>query len=624
MDLLERLVDLAPGEEGKSVEDVLKDLERVEREMGKTLPKLPIPSGKKEGSKKVSNVPRASVVFGLQAPKGRFEKAKEDKSKKSVLRPSPMARRISTHEMDREQVNRSHDEGDVAVGGPISSSEQHPSGLDALERRLLLEVGTRKPDAPDRPTIFELGIAMPIPAVPRSNSAFIHPETGDSEISSLALTSNDLTSNDSTDIYLPKAGKRLTPTSTPIYGPPVLRMDGEENKMERSAGTATADKAQPLAARKDLLKEEKNKEQEAIKLRKAAKGRVADWLGGVAIRPSPDEADHGPNSRSLRGTGGTEKMSPFGGSSSDKISANVPIPSLPATLIHKSDDVPANTKKPRVVSVPPLMASPSAGPKSLLEPHKQNVLHGRPLSNPAATSALSAASASASPKVPSPVSSRHRKPVPPLDESIPEESQSVSTPAPEPEKAAGHSAKLPLLQGIPETKYDVRSARGGKGGITTSVAALWTSLAQEGGKDNQAKHPTKPVTRKAVTHPAFLDVGKTKPSTAFTGAPPGATSDNTPRTEPSTKQPPQPRNVVKSASVPAIVVPSHARPYLSSTASLAHPIETLFSKAKPPMLSSTLSSSDTSYKVPPVIPRDIAFGQTRLKDLIKKYQQSTS
>lgn len=609
VDLLERMVDLSPEEEAKSVEDVLKDLERAEKgkEVDKTLPKPPVPSGKAKALEKAPNVPQASEVFGLQAPKGSFEKGKEEKPKKSVLRPSPMARKISSHEMNREQASGSHDGGGASLGA-LTSPEQLFSGLDALEKRLLLEVGTRKPDAPDRPTVFELGFVAPTSAVPRLNSASTHPEIGESEISSLALASND-----SANIYPHKTSQGVSSTYEPVHVP---RMGGEEKvKVDGAAQAVAVDKNRSPMTPKERLREEKNKEQEAIKLRKAAKGRVANWLGGVAVRPGPDdEADHRRNSRAIGGSSGTEQNAPVRGSSSDKISTNSPT-SLPRTPLLKPFDTLIDTKKPGALTdnVPPLLAgpsSPSAGLNSLPKLHKPDALQSRPLSKPAVVT--SATSASVPPKVSPPL----RKPVPPLEEGT----QSVS---PKSEEVNGHSAAFPSPLGVPETKYDVRSARGGKGGITTSVAALWTSLAQEE-KDHPPKRSTKPVTRKAVTYPAFLDVGKSKAPPAFTEASSTTTSDGTPTPLSPTPQLPQPPNFAKSASVPAAVVHSHARPHLSSTASLARPPETSFPRAKPPLLSSTLSESisvNIPKKVSPAFPRDMAFGQARLKDLIKKYQQ---
>ncbi|KAG5341958.1 hypothetical protein C0989_006470 [Termitomyces sp. Mn162] len=96
----------------------------------------------------------------------------------------------------------------------------------------------------------------------------------------------------------------------------------------------------------------------------------------------------------------------------------------------------------------------------------------------------------------------------------------------------------------------------------------------------------------------------------------------------------RPQSIIKSTSVPAIISSSHARPTLSSTASLAHPasatpqthtgkLSSTFSESRPDFgrrspgqapAKSTMSSSRTGSV------GEMAFGQARLRDLIKKYQ----
>lgn len=639
VDLLERMVDPAPGEEGKSVKDVLDDLEKAEKEIETHMPSptASAPSGKPEALRKVSGVPKASEVFGFQ-PVDQKSGENVERPVKSVLRPSPMARRISTNDKDRQLI-RGQDRKGSRDGALRPKPEQHSNGLDALERRLLLEVGTRKPGAPERPTVFGLGLNA-TPTVPRSIDASTPAQARDSEISSLALASNG-----STDLPPYPAshatGATITPASDHI--PAVSHVNSRERTGTKDSERKAANDRSPVT-RKEHPSEERAKEQEVIKLRKAAKGRVANWLGGVATRPSPDEEAvviH--DSRPLRRLSGPENASE--GPLMGKRLETRPVTSLSSPApIPKPDHSPSSVKASRTLSVPNLRngsTSPSPGLTSPLTLDKSDALRGRPLSKPVVeTSALSHAP-STLPKTPSPAS--RRKPVPPLDETaldgkiskpspahpVPPLDEtavnggiSMPTPAPELERVARQLTKSPLLQSIPETKYDVRSARGGRGGITTSVAALWTSLAQEGEKGNQPKRPPKPVS----TRPTSLDVGRSKASPTVNPTPHSTRHDEA-ILPASTTQPPQPRNMVKSASVPATVVPSHAKPYLSSTASLARPPTVPLSRAKPPTLSSTLSectSEDSTNKVPPVSPRDTAFGQARLKELIKKYQQSTS
>jgi hypothetical protein len=88
--------------------------------------------------------------------------------------------------------------------------------------------------------------------------------------------------------------------------------------------------------------------------------------------------------------------------------------------------------------------------------------------------------------------------------------------------------------------------------------------------------------------------------------------------------------LIKSQSVPAAVSSSHATPMLSSTASLARSGPLPDRRKAPIKLPPTISESqpEISQSTPRVAavgsPQpskgDLAFGQARLRDLIKKYQ----
>ncbi|TFK21478.1 hypothetical protein FA15DRAFT_623931 [Coprinopsis marcescibilis] len=109
--------------------------------------------------------------------------------------------------------------------------------------------------------------------------------------------------------------------------------------------------------------------------------------------------------------------------------------------------------------------------------------------------------------------------------------------------------------------------------------------------------------------------------------------------------------IIKSTSVPAVISSSHAVPVLSSTASLARPAvatprvtanvvsktsDFVVPKSDRPSTDRRLgispslapiASSNASSSVPPSTkspPPDLAFGQARLRDLIKKYQSQTT
>jgi hypothetical protein len=164
----------------------------------------------------------------------------------------------------------------------------------------------------------------------------------------------------------------------------------------------------------------------------------------------------------------------------------------------------------------------------------------------------------------------------------------------------------------PEVKYDIRSARGGKGGRVTEVASLWAAKAdatQTQVKQNGASQPVK----KPVNHGGKLPI-KSPLSTSQMHGPADTSREG--RGKPT-----------KATTVPAVISSSHAVPMLSSTASLARASpnpRTPASRPLPPMISETISDLKSVVKTP--IPRvtrtpgDLGFGQARLRDLIKKYQ----
>ncbi|GLB44769.1 hypothetical protein LshimejAT787_1801060 [Lyophyllum shimeji] len=97
----------------------------------------------------------------------------------------------------------------------------------------------------------------------------------------------------------------------------------------------------------------------------------------------------------------------------------------------------------------------------------------------------------------------------------------------------------------------------------------------------------------------------------------------------------RPRPMIKSSSVAAVISSSHATPMLSSTASLARPsphkggspaikVPPTIGEAKSDSATRvatqfTPKASGSSAKAVPV-GGEMAFGQARLRDLIKKYQ----
>jgi hypothetical protein len=207
----------------------------------------------------------------------------------------------------------------------------------------------------------------------------------------------------------------------------------------------------------------------------------------------------------------------------------------------------------------------------------------------------------------------------------------------------------------PDVKYDIRSARGGRGGQVTAVASLWASGAPLVDAKKPAKSDKTSDDRPAVKHlrsiaespsKSFAGVDENKPTTQRPfdrqhlrpiAESPVSSSIPTPPPDPSSDldnnhKARRVAPMIKSASVPAILSSSHAKPTLSSTASLARPTRPPGNHIPPAKLQDTTVSEARSQphtpnspalsKPPP--PGDLAFGQARLRDLIRKYQGQAS
>ena len=205
----------------------------------------------------------------------------------------------------------------------------------------------------------------------------------------------------------------------------------------------------------------------------------------------------------------------------------------------------------------------------------------------------------------------------------------------------------------PEVQYDVRSARGGRGGQVTAIAAFWAAAAKEASKGGPSRPAIdtsvdvtsgkqaapivapKPVIAQRINEPLITErpaprslkpIPSAKSLDANKASLPVAVFDSSPkllglagRTKPATK----------SSSVPAVVSSSLATPMLSSTASLARPpVE----QPRRPIVGVVGTNFITSVE-PPTKPYgptkakstpDLAFGKARLRDLIRKYQERGS
>lgn len=137
-------------------------------------------------------------------------------------------------------------------------------------------------------------------------------------------------------------------------------------------------------------------------------------------------------------------------------------------------------------------------------------------------------------------------------------------------------------------KYDVRSARGGKGGQVTAVTSIWQNAV--------TRLPPKQATK--ITSQADQAIPASPLLTSSQG-------------------------VVKSSSVPTMVYATTAVPVLSSTASLARPLGEPGPRIRQMTFPASIPESqydDTLVRRTSQPTQGIAVGQARLKELIEKYQ----
>ena len=392
-----------------------------------------------------------------------------------------------------------------------------------------------------------------------------------------------------------------------------------------------------------MLFRSKGKRNHARHLREAATGRVAAWLGRIDCTASPPETKTPPFSSpdvSLQDLPSPTDLDPH------------PLLRSPAVLVPEKSGTGKNEESPtKHDSIPTrssgfvLHAARDASSTFSPPPEKQSEITVSPRDG-----------VTSSPETPT-----------------------MTSPGPSPLKPVLRRLMESPDKGHPVgNKYDVRSARGGRGGKVTSVAALWASLASQ----QQQENGLSPVTRQPE-----------KAAGAFTPTLKNAQQKTTPEKDKNKERererggdklpdraPPHAKKrqeyaanangmnvaeltarrarMVKATSVPAVVSSSLATPVLSSTASLARPIQaaapypkrtyppahtsfspsslvqsppTLFAElsapspqaeSSPPRTKTAIASSSTSPpKSPPAVSNELAFGQARLKDLIRKYSQ---
>ena len=560
------------------------------------------------------------------------------------------------------------------------------SGLDALEARLIAEVGTRKIDEeeakPDVRSVLAIPIDIPNPRGRTTSRGGSHARSPREKSTSVCTHGISEDVNDSAISSLTLAGEGKSPVANALRheeagrdGPKTLRMGRSMSRGQLDPLTDdTVEKIQAPRNRERERKSSTGKKSsssgqksggkgEGRKMRKAAVGRVADWLGKIDPDVPPPQVDTPPPTSPLPGPDSQHSLDPT--------FSPVFTPSRPGS--------PEISSKSTTLSEVELSKTPVSNRSPELDREEAKEAKGE-----VGTGLEWEVSASPNPRSSGfmPIRSIKTRGSP-----SPGKDDAASTPRPPP-------AQLPWMQKLDATKstptelnfaprfgksiippdlaakYDIRSARGGKGGRVTAVAAIWAEAEKQNsfmnlpiqktwarpqtpGKPIIAPKPTRPnvalkpaglsATKPTVTNPALrrIDVGKVKPTEGASNPHAGEEDEE----EPSTKGDTQTRaRMIKSSSVPAVISSSTAIPMISSTASLVRPLGSSPVRERPgkisrglttriPTIEEDVVSDSTSvgagrtrggegkaHVVGSPTKADLAFGQARLRDLIKKYQ----
>lgn len=545
----------------------------------KTLPGPPIPSQKPKVESTPGTRPRVQAVFASTSPPRMGEPSQ-------VTPRTPTIAAVTSLKVPRT----------------IEDTKGGVSGLDALEARLLAEVGTRKMETndqkPDIRSVLPIAIPRPIPVAqePVNDSAISSltlPGVGGEDTSGMAEKAKSVHSGDLHDGEVTERGRRS------------YRGRDDERISNGVKGERRGEKKSGKRI-KDRPHEQTDGEMQ--QLRKAAQGRIAAWLGAIQPSASP-----------LNSTSPSPARSP-----------------VPDRIRNEE---------------PPISSEPTIHPFEDKDIEIENPVDARP--NPRSSGFVPVETIRANQAKTSPVS----PPKPPAKEAP------TSRPPGPPGAQIGKLPHLgvfsPGIRPDPGVRYDVRSARGGRGGKVTEVAAIWASAAEADGSSNAATSP-KPLpskTRqpfKVPTKEPAKRVGLPSTSNDIRPTPkPKKSSSKEDMTMTSSEVTPavnmntnanlvsKRARMIKSSSVPAILSSSLATPMLSSTASLARPpasrvkertkLDTKVSQFPGAGVMRSIPEDTKSETTPPPPPPkspepkgELAFGQARLRELIKRYQGPSS
>ncbi|KAI0766786.1 hypothetical protein BC629DRAFT_1596287 [Irpex lacteus] len=519
----------------------------------KTLPKPPVPSSK---TKPGHSNDRPSV--------------------ESLFPPTPESERNTTPPTPTLAAFSSPKASRAALG---------VGGLDALEAKLLAEVGTRKVQQDKRPdvrTIMPISIprpdAVPDPAIDSAISSLSLPAAGGDE-GTLRLEPGSFSDRGGSE----KATRQFSQGPREEVMTPV-NVDVPPMK-ERSR--------KKIAPKPRVVEEVREKEQH--RLRKAAQGRVAAWLDSIDYDAPPQTAT--PTDSPVPAKVELDAAPP-------EIEAPADTTANPANEGLSSADPNESGDNQDTIRAPPI---PEERPDDKPDPRSSGFI-------PLGTLRKMQLRAMAG--------------------------SNVALPSKMKGKSLGELF-APQARHDPEARYDIRSARGGKGGIVTAVASIWaeqlngqTSSPAERAparlRSQNTKSPSnsspKPnmLSPSSQVHKNSIPISRPVPSATKLSSPATTSTPTLTRSSPSAELAARRAKMIKSSSVPAVVSSSLATPMLSSTASLSRPKPTTenmrFKTKLPPTISEAPSTADAKPVVSPKPQNELAFGKARLRELIQKYQ----
>ncbi|KZW03645.1 hypothetical protein EXIGLDRAFT_758985 [Exidia glandulosa HHB12029] len=448
-------------------------------QVDKTLPGPPVPSGKERATAPSTGVPRATDIFGVGVG--------------GV--PKSQAQVVAGLSAPKDDAPR----GATLTIPTRSSGFIRPNGgLEALEKRLLADVGTTKVQArvaeAESESVLK-GLKLGGVAEEKEGEYTVEELLQLSGGVERALDKRRL----SRDVHegLPQR------TSHAAIDLTAVRPHGSDVPIVSSAGLPpmTASQERKVREQEDPARkaEEKKREEEATRLRQAAKGRIANWLGGVSPEPVPEPVVDTVETikahrRASAEVDRTRRISQPTAAPEVKEMRNLGVEKGKEESGRARGVSDATMRKGDATLSAPNLSDDAYRTRRISLPQPARADAAEIYDNPWTSNKPAAAEPTTRARPTSLVHSRSQPSV-------------LAASPPNPLKAE----PAPAFLDMPKTKaYDVRSARGGKGGKVAAVAAIWAaaSSGSPASAPAPAKAPLSPKPKKfdIPSAPKKLDV----------------------------------------------------------------------------------------------------------------------